>query len=203
MHLFLVFFILGVSAAAPIGPVGIEIIRRHLHHGFLTGVAFGAGACFSDLTYLVLLSIGILTFLNDPTLLNIIGMIGALIIAWFGYLSFKMASHFVDKNVKRASMASQVGGGYIMTLFNPYTILFWASVSAQVAMLGGENHGALILAGIGVLSGTFGWVIVLNCLLMISRRFVSDTMMAWINKGSAVILWIVACYMLFRSVMSI
>ena len=40
MHIFYGCFLLGLGAAAPIGPVNLEIIRRNLQHGFATGFSF-------------------------------------------------------------------------------------------------------------------------------------------------------------------
>ena len=44
---------IGLSAAAPIGPVNFEIIRRNLTLGLKAGIGFGLGACTADLCYLI------------------------------------------------------------------------------------------------------------------------------------------------------
>lgn len=180
MHIFIVCLLLGIGAAAPVGPINIEIIRRNIHLGLVQGIIFGAGACLADLTYLILLTLGILSFLQYPTLLDIVGIVGSLIIAWFGISIFRSNNRFTDAKVKDKMLVLHLGDGYVLTLFNPYTILFWASVSAQIANIGG-SHGALIYGGAGVLVGTFGWVLFLNILMHYSKRLMSEKITKWIN----------------------
>ncbi len=198
MHLIFFFFLLGLGAAAPIGPVNIEIIRRNLHLGFLSGLFFGAGACLADLTYLCLLITGWLVFLNDPTILRIIGILGSLVIAWFGYKTFKSKSHFKDKEVKPARLSKQLAGGYLMTILNPITILFWVSVSAQVASFSTNDH-ALWLGGIGVILGAFGWALFLNVSLHFSRKMITPFFMRVINYLSGMILIGIAAFGLMHA----
>ncbi len=202
MHIFIFCLLLGLGAAAPVGPVNFEIIRRSLHAGFITGVVFGMGACLVDLTYLILLSAGILAFLKLPILLNVIGMLGALIIAWFGLQALTSNAHYTDKTVNSKPLALHIRDGYLMTLFNPYTILFWASVSTQIASLGGTHHG-LLLGGTGVLLGTFGWVIFLNTLIHFSKRLIADKAMRWINIVGGILLIAMAVYGFIHSVLGL
>ncbi|HUY79095.1 MAG TPA: LysE family translocator, partial [Ktedonobacterales bacterium] len=42
---------LGLSIAAPVGPIGVLVIRRTLANGYLTGVASGMGAATADMLY--------------------------------------------------------------------------------------------------------------------------------------------------------
>ena len=75
MHLFILGLILGWGAAIPIGPINLEIIRRHLSFGMIFGIAYGLGACIADLCYLILLMSGALILLQHPLVLKIIGII--------------------------------------------------------------------------------------------------------------------------------
>src|SRR3990167_205407 len=200
MHIFYGCFLLGLGAAAPIGPVNLEIIRRNLQHGFATGFSFGAGACLADVTYLILLSVGILSFLDNQWLLSLRGIVGSFIIGWFGLMNLRLHSHFVDEGTVKTSVPMQIKGGYLMTLFNPYTILFWASVSAQIANLSQNKHDDIIMGGFGVLLGTLGWAFVLSIILQFSRKLVTDRSMHYINMSSGVILLAIAAYTFIHSV---
>ena len=70
LNLFIFGLFLGWGAAIPIGAINLEIIRRNLRFSTASGLAFGLGACVADVTYLVLLSVGILQFLNYPFVLT-------------------------------------------------------------------------------------------------------------------------------------
>src|SRR5438067_13866243 len=82
--IFLKAVILGLGAAAPIGPVNVEIARRTLRGGFRAGFALGCGAVTVDVTYAVLASFSLRPVLSRPWLLNVIGIAGAALLAYLG-----------------------------------------------------------------------------------------------------------------------
>src|SRR5674476_230544 len=43
--------VVGLSVAAPVGPIGLLTIKRTLHRGFRLGLATGLGAAVADATY--------------------------------------------------------------------------------------------------------------------------------------------------------
>ncbi|WP_372634601.1 hypothetical protein [Cohnella sp.] len=44
-------FVIGLSIAAPVGPIGVLCIRRTLHDGRLSGIVSGMGAATADACY--------------------------------------------------------------------------------------------------------------------------------------------------------
>ncbi|MGA2501211.1 MAG: LysE family transporter [Tepidisphaeraceae bacterium] len=62
--------ILGLGAAAPIGPVNVEIARRTLRGGFPAGFFLGLGAVTVDVSYAILVSLSIRPVLNMPWLVG-------------------------------------------------------------------------------------------------------------------------------------
>lgn len=190
VHYLIFGLLLGWGAAIPIGPMNIEIIRRNLNLGMRYGLAFGAGACSSDVTYLVLLSLGMLGVLQHPAAMKMITFAGALILAWFGYGALRMRSKSADgqPNLKTQTVYKHYVSGYIMTLVNPYTVIFWLSVSAQVASLSMASHFAVLYAGAGVLLGAFSWALGLNMVLHFTRHRVSVKTMHKLNLLGGIIL---------------
>lgn len=182
--------LLGWGAAIPIGPINLEIVRRNLCFGMKYGLALGLGACSADLTYLILLSTGTLVILNYPLTLAIIGVAGSLILAWFGYGALTMPVRDYNPNniVNTAPAWRHSAEGYLLTLINPLTILFWSSVSVQVAIFSHQHAHALYYAGLGVLIGTLSWIITLNSLLHITRHRLSSQVMRVLNFSGGIIL---------------
>src|SRR3990167_7687283 len=83
LHSIIFGVLLGWGAAIPLGPMNIEIIRRNLTLGTLYG-------------FLIILSLGALNLLTHVIVLKIVGILGSLIIGWFGYSALKLkvsASH--------------------------------------------------------------------------------------------------------------
>src|SRR5437016_2198077 len=83
--------LLGIGAAAPVGPVNVEIARRTLKRGFRAGFALGCGAVTVDVTYAVLASLSLGPAMKNLWALRIIGLCGAAILAWLGIASLRGA----------------------------------------------------------------------------------------------------------------
>lgn len=189
MHLFIYGLILGWGAAIPIGPINLEMMRRNLHYGTLYGIALGVGACSADVTYVVLLCLGALALLTHPMMLNIIGILGSLLLCWFGYKAFFLAAK-EDKTKKiKQSKIKNIIEGFILTLINPYTILFWGSVSSQLLLVTQGSTQWTVLAATGVIIGTFSWVLCFNVLLKFTRHKLSDNITHWLNRAGGLVLW--------------
>lgn len=188
MQLFYSGILIGMGAAIPIGPINLEIMRRNLRFGTPYGVVTGLGACGADITYLILLCLGALTLVNYPDLLRLMGLIGSLILAWFGISALRnQASEKMFAPVQPSLWRYSIEG-YFMTLINPYTILFWASISSQISLAAFHNQQAMLLAGMGVMLSTVGWVLFLNATIHVTRHRLSQTVVKWLNYAGGVIL---------------
>lgn len=194
LHQLLFGLLLGWGAAIPIGPLNLEMIRRNLQYGTPYGMALGIGACSADVTYIILLSLGALTILTHALIMQIIGVLGSLVLAWFGFSALRLRANHIASNdpnrviKKQYSLWRHTVEGYILTLFNPFTILFWSSVSAQIALQAKTATHAMFYAGVGVLLGTFSWVCGLNICLHFTRHKLSQRMMQYLNYAGGIIL---------------
>jgi L-lysine exporter family protein LysE/ArgO len=188
MHLLLMGILLGMGAAIPIGPVNLEIIRRNLRFGTAYGIVTGLGACSADITYLFLLCVGALALLQYPTVLQILGLIGSFILIWFAINAFRAQPTEKTETTKLPSLTRYGIEGYIITMINPYTVLFWASISSQISLSALTSQNALLLTGLGVVIGTVGWVLTLNSLIHFSRHKLTITTIKWLNYTGGIIL---------------
>jgi len=203
LHLFIVGLLLGWGAAIPIGAINLEIIRRNLRFGTRFGLMLGLGACFADLTYLVLLSFGVLQFLHQPVVLKITGVVGSLILAWFGYKALQAKSIIISQLTTQDPQARSAWRdgieGYLLTLINPYTIIFWSSVSMTIALMTNAKVIAIFYAGLGVLTGTFSWALGLNIVLHFTRHRLSKRTIQLINICGGIILLCFAAWGLWHA----
>ncbi|MFN7096342.1 MAG: LysE family translocator [Gammaproteobacteria bacterium] len=193
--------LLGWGAAIPFGPINLEMMRRNLTFGTRFGIGLGIGACSADLTYVVLLCLGALTMLNHPDILRAVGIVGSLILAWFGYSAIKAKPVTEGQSTKRpSSVVRSWLEGYLLTLINPFTILFWASVSTQLITITKAQSNAVIVAGLGVIIGAFSWVCVYNSVLHFTRHKLNAKVVHWLNIIGGVILLAFAAYGFYRAV---
>jgi L-lysine exporter family protein LysE/ArgO len=162
---------LGLGAAAPIGPVNIEIARRTLTRGFTAGFALGCGAVTVDITYALLTSLGAGWLMGRAVFYwpFAIGSIGLLV--WLATRSFQSARQANRQELVMARDAQALRGAYItgvaMTFINPMTLAFWfAVVPGLVGATSSESPGIqLPIMCLGVFAGTIGWVVTFVSLL--------------------------------------
>ncbi|MEJ2489650.1 MAG: LysE family transporter [Sulfurovaceae bacterium] len=128
---FLQGFLLGVGAAVPLGPINILIMNRALK-SYTLAVATGLGALSADLCYILLLTLGLGSFLQESILLKILGFFGSAFLIYLAYSVFAKRDESIyelKRDVLKGRMLRTYISGYLLTLLNPYTIAFWTSVS--------------------------------------------------------------------------
>lgn len=163
--------LLGLSAAAPIGPVNVEIARRTLRHGFLSGFFTGLGAVTVDVFYMVLVGIGVRLLIQHTAFYWALVMAGVVFLIYLGAASLRSAirgfrsgaegqwEQFTQQDT-RASAHNAYLTGLFMTLFNPMTLAFWfVAVPAAVGPIASQPQRELPMMGLGVFLGTVIWVL--------------------------------------------
>lgn len=176
--------LLGIGAAAPIGPVNVEIARRTLRRGFPAGFALGCGAVSVDVLYAVLSSQSIKQLVVDrPLVMQALGYAGAAMLLWLGAMSLRAAwratqvdpiaeaeLHHTPPAATTAVRNAYVTG-VLMTLLNPMTLAFWfVAVPGAMGPITKEPSRDLPMICAGVFVGTLAWVVVFTGLLSLATR---------------------------------
>jgi threonine/homoserine/homoserine lactone efflux protein len=176
--------LLGIGAAAPIGPVNIEIARRTLQHGFRAGFALGVGAVTVDVTYAILTSLGVASLSRYPLVYGSIPVLGAMLLTYLGVSSIIAAiqasrtNPIVDEAYPSTETTlSTLRRGYftglMMTFFNPMTLFFW--FTAVPSALGKSDvvrpRTDLPIICTGVFLATLAWVVFFASALKWLRRW--------------------------------
>jgi L-lysine exporter family protein LysE/ArgO len=202
IHLMLTGLLLGWGAAAPIGPLNLEIIRRNLSQGFGAGMGLGIGASSGDITYLILLSTGSLVLLKHVLLLRMLGALGACVLSWFAFQALTQPIKSSSKSDTPLAKPAWRHGleGYLLVLINPYTVLFWGSVSSQVALLGHSQPSAIFELGIGVISGVFSWALGINLFIHHTKHKLSPSAIHRLNQAGGVIILGFAIFFMCRAI---
>jgi L-lysine exporter family protein LysE/ArgO len=171
--------VLGIGAAAPIGPVNVEIARRTLRGGFTAGFALGCGAVSVDVFYAILSSQGIKRFVDHAAFMKTLGYAGAAILVWLGAMSLRSAWRAtkidpIDEEPPRAPRVAARNAyltGVLMMLLNPMTLAFWfVAVPGTLGPITEEPSRDLPMICAGVFVGTLAWVVVFTGLLALATR---------------------------------
>lgn len=190
LSLFLRAFLIGISIAAPVGPIGVLCIRRTLSNGKLAGFLSGMGAATADMVYGAIAAFG-LTIVTTLLVENAfwLQLIGG------GFLLFLGVKTFLEKPASHAAQAKQGGlfsmylSTFFFTITNPLTILSFAAIFAG-AMLG-KNLGSPLVMVAGVFAGSASWWLALSFGVGLMRDRLNQTHMMWINRisGTTIVLF--------------
>ncbi|HEY7089431.1 MAG TPA: LysE family translocator [Tepidisphaeraceae bacterium] len=168
----------GLGAAAPIGPVNVELARRALRSGFWAAVALGCGAVTVDVCYTVLAAIGVARILAHSSWIYWpVAIAGVGMLTFLGMSSLRGArSAGREHLLTNRPTAPTARGGYVtgiaMTATNPMTLAFWFTVLPALAGTITEHPRTdLPIICVGVFIGTIGWVLTFAGLLSFAGRF--------------------------------
>ncbi|MBK8784081.1 MAG: LysE family translocator [Anaerolineales bacterium] len=185
--IFLRAFLIGISIAAPVGPIGVLCIRRTLSNGKLAGFLSGMGAATADMVYGAIAAFG-LTFITNLLVENSfwLKLVGGLFLLYLGIKTF------LEKPAEKAAQAKH--GGYFsmylstffLTITNPITILSFAAIFAGTMI--GKDMGSPLVMVAGVFAGSASWWLALSFGVGLMRDRLNQTHMMWINRISGTII---------------
>jgi threonine/homoserine/homoserine lactone efflux protein len=186
--------LLGVSIAAPVGPIGVLTIRRSISDGFRMGFATGLGAATADAIYGLIAAFGltaVMAILTDHA--NSIRLVGGAMLLVVGARALWHARSATTPAEARAGRVISPAGSYIqtvgLTLTNPMTILSFIGMFAGIGISsGGADVANAVALVIGVGLGSAAWWLFLASLTSRIRHRLSPGTLRWINIGSALII---------------
>lgn len=195
--------LLGLSLAAPIGPVNVEIIRRGLNSGFRAAFLTGCGAVSADATYLILIFFGSASFLDSQYLKIILGFAGSIILIYLGITSIKdflRPRDFLSASSQRL-WKNPFAAGYILAASSPMTIVWWTGVfgATLASRTGTGTIWFAFLSCLSILWGCVIWVLCLAAVLHFGRQFVNSRITGMISLAAGIFLCCFGLYFLYRA----
>ncbi len=158
--------IIGVAAAAPVGPVNVMTLQRSLRYGFLPGLAGGVGSSFADVLFATVAAFGLTavrTFIDDHA--RGIQVVGGMLVIAFG-LKILMSHPAIREEAPAGGagwsshgMLSASATGFAMTITNPGAVLGFIALFGALGDWAPDEGdwlgtGELVL---GVAIGTLMW----------------------------------------------
>lgn len=124
---------MGFAIAAPVGPIGVLVIRRSLAEGRASGLASGLGAATADAAYGALAGFGltvVTAFLVEGQ--GWLRLVGGAFLCYLGVrtLLARPAEEATDVREKGGGLVGAYASTFLLTLTNPTTILSFAAVFA-------------------------------------------------------------------------
>lgn len=193
-------YLLGLGAAAPIGPVNVAIMQRGIRRGFAAAFFLGTGAVAVDCAYFAIAIVGAggaADLLASRAGRAVAFVFAGALLAWMGWGAIGLARRgealgaaaedgASGESARRAALAS-FALGLAMTAANPMTIVYWIGIAASFAAQSGEGAAASpFLALVGVAAGAGSWVVFLSTLLALTRRRLGPRFVRAVNLVSGI-----------------
>lgn len=212
-------FIVGLSGAMAPGSLLVVVLTETVRHGLWGGPAAVAGHGAIEMIMVVVLSIGLGRILSYPPALGTIGLVGGLMLLWFGWSTFRTAGSAVtaissarsalsskDSSFStsascapqgNASLLNTAFAGVVASISNPYWILWWATVGAA-NVAAGLQYGFVGPAAffIGHISSDFVWYALVSLAAATGAKFLGDKIYRWVLRSCAIFLVVFGLYFL-------
>ena len=132
------FMLISLSGAFSPGPLTAMAISEGARSGRWAGARLAFGHALIEIPLIFGIAYGLGTWLRQPVVSGLVALIGAAVLLWMGYglaagswrgeLSLSGAH---EAPAPGAMRFGQVPGGMALTLFNPYWIIWWATIGAM------------------------------------------------------------------------
>ncbi|MFA9397479.1 MAG: LysE family translocator [Clostridiaceae bacterium] len=173
-------FITGFIFALPLGPAGIEAVKRTISDGFKKGFTVSIGTLTADLTYIILINLGLSKLLSSNKKTEaLFWLISGFVLSFIGYNSIKKSKDKrsntgIFKNSKIKSMPFLAG--FIITFSNPLTASCWITLSGTVIRawyyVGPLYYYLFIFS---IILGMFAWMLLLNISALKGVKFLTPS----------------------------
>jgi threonine/homoserine/homoserine lactone efflux protein len=145
IHVLSAAFLMGLAAAAPIGPVNMMAIRHGVIGGWRHTLACGIGSVAGDLILFSVVLFGghyLFSDLSNPTLKTVLAAIGVMVLLPLGIYfllravkdplrAYASARRRWDENTVPAHLVAEAAQCTALTIFNPLTIVYWVGVTTN------------------------------------------------------------------------
>ena len=190
--------LIGLSIAAPLGPIGVLCINRTLAEGPRLGFICGLGAAAADALYALAGTVALLAIaqwvIDDRLALRVIG---GIFLVYLGARTFLRPTTALPTPGRIAALLprgvhSAFMSTFLLTLANPVTLLGFAAMFAGlgVAPMGmlSSADGAAAALVLGVFLGSALWWLALSSLIRRLRPYIGAHTLTVINRISGTVL---------------
>ncbi len=146
-----------VSGALAPGPLFFVTISQGAKTGTKSGLMFSIAHTLIEFTLVMLLALGLLSVANEPAVRLAVGVAGGVVLLIFGAMQIRGSFSHISDEVKPRPLTNRklLLIGLAFTGLNPYFIIWWLTIGANVILLSLEFAG---LVGVVLMYFCHVWV---------------------------------------------
>ncbi|MGG3448386.1 MULTISPECIES: LysE family transporter [Bacillaceae] len=177
MNSIFTYIFLGVSLAAPIGPVNAAQLDTGIKNGFFHAWIFGLGALAAEVLYMIMVYVGVVQFIESPFMKTLLWSFGCFVLTYTGVESLLTANK-IEVNVRKGKtipLRRSLLSGFFMSLLNPLTLLFWLGIYGSILAETTElfTGSQIFIYSIAIIIGNLSWDVMMATVSSVARRFLS------------------------------
>ena len=190
MNSIFTYIFLGITMAATFGPVKTVLLNTGLKNGFFHAWFFSLGALTTDIIYMFIVYFGVGQFIDSLLLRTILWSFGCFVLLYTGIENL-LSLHKIEMNLKTGRilrLRHSILAGFLMSLLNPITILFWLGIYGSIlAKTAGFSTGYdIILISIAILLGIVLVDFLYAFLSSVARKLLSIKLLKTISFISSI-----------------
>lgn len=194
--------VLGLSIAAPVGPMALLCLRTTLAYGFAPGLMGGLGVAAGDAFYASIAAFGLqaaAVLLTGQSLW--LGLLGGLYLVWFGVATMRQPLPQTAAGEGTRQGLRTFVTTFLLTLANPPTVMIFAAMFASLGLVEAQAGTATALAVVaGVTLGSAGWWVLFAAVVDRMRGRLHGPLFLWVNRISGAALAGFGLWALLRAI---
>lgn len=197
MGVFLSYLVLGLSLAAPIGPINAAQINQGIKNGFLHSWLIGLGSIVGEFLFIIAIFFGLVHFLEMPIMKTFLWSFGTFVLLYTA-IENMLSVPEIDNATNRQtdSLKKTFWSGFFLTITNPLSILFWLGIYGSILANTIHRYDMphVIMYGGAVLLGLMIWDVTMAVLSSSFRKILTPTLLKTISFVSSLSLFGFAGY---------
>jgi threonine/homoserine/homoserine lactone efflux protein len=181
--------VIGLAIAAPVGPIGVLVIRRTWSESWLAGFLSGLGAATADGLYGAVAAYG-LTFISNFLVSEKLPLhiVGGMFLVYLGIKIFRAKPRQDGVAQKKTGLFTNYISTVFLTITNPMTIISFAAVFTGLGLVNSGSFLAATLMVAGVFLGSALWWIILSGGVKILSAKLDVVSLNVVNKISGIVI---------------
>jgi threonine/homoserine/homoserine lactone efflux protein len=198
-------FIIAFSGAMMPGPLLTATISESSQRGFMAGPLLIVGHGILEILLLAALVLGLAPFLQRNDVFVVVAISGGVILLWMAAGMFRtLPTLTMSLNSSAMRHGSLVVNGAIMSIANPYWIIWWATIGFGYVIYSWRyGMAGIVLFFTGHILADFVWYSAVSAAVGKGRHLFSDGLYRWVIGMCAVVLIIFACYFFYAGVQKV
>ncbi len=196
LTIFVSSFVIGLSGALMPGPLLTATISESSQRGFIAGPLMIIGHAILELGLVIALVLGLGPVFRQPEVFVAIALIGALILFWMAFGMFRsLPSLSLSLQGDGRRRNHPVISGIMMSLANPYWIIWWATVGLGYIFYSQQfGFWGIAFFFVGHIMADLGWYSLISAAVAGGRRFLTNRLYRHLIAVCAVFLLVFAGY---------